>query len=161
METKSFSVDHTKLKRGIYRTVSTHKGVTCTTFDLRMVEPVDEEGDAYIAPKAMHLLEHMFANHFRSNTDLDPIYIGPMGCCTGFYFVFPNDNVTSEEVLDEVVIVLKTVANSSFSAARVPAANKFQCGNYLFLNTRASKRIAKQFLTLIHENGLEETYPSL
>ena len=72
---QSFTIDHTRLKPGIY--VSREdKGFT--TFDLRITEPNKEPA---VAPAAMHSLEHLMATWFRnSRAKDDVVYVGPMGC---------------------------------------------------------------------------------
>ena len=58
---QSFTIDHTRLKPGIY--VSREdKGFT--TFDLRITEPNKEPA---VAPAAMHSLEHLMATWFRNS----------------------------------------------------------------------------------------------
>ena len=58
---QSFTIDHTRLKPGIY--VSREdKGFT--TFDLRITEPNQEPA---VAPAAMHSLEHLMATWFRNS----------------------------------------------------------------------------------------------
>ena len=79
---KSFTIDHTRLKPGIY--VSREdKGFT--TFDLRITEPNQEPA---VAPAAMHSMEHLMATWFRnSEAKDDVVYVGPMGCLTGMYII--------------------------------------------------------------------------
>ena len=75
----SFTVDHTKLKPGIY--VSRVDG-DVTTYDLRTRTP--NAGD-YMDNVTMHTVEHLFATYVRnSRIGKDVIYFGPMGCRTGF-----------------------------------------------------------------------------
>ena len=58
---KSFTIDHTNLKPGIY--VSREdKGFT--TFDLRITEPNKEPA---VAPAAIHSIEHLMATWFRNS----------------------------------------------------------------------------------------------
>ena len=64
---QSFTIDHTKLKPGIY--VSRQdKGFT--TFDLRITEPNKEPA---IAPAAMHSMEHLMATWFRNSRAKDSV----------------------------------------------------------------------------------------
>ena len=83
---QSFTIDHTRLKPGIY--VSRQdKGFT--TFDLRITEPNREPA---VAPAAMHSMEHLMATWFRnSSAKNDVVYVGPMGCLTGMYIVMTGD----------------------------------------------------------------------
>ena len=83
---KSFTIDHTHLKPGIY--VSREdKGFT--TFDLRITEPNQEPA---MAPAAIHSLEHLMATWFRnSEAKEDVVYVGPMGCLTGMYIIMTGN----------------------------------------------------------------------
>lgn len=76
----SFCVDHTRLERGMY--ISRVDG-DVVTYDIRMKKP--NQGD-YLANGALHTIEHLFATYAR-NSVYGPsvIYVGPMGCRTGFY----------------------------------------------------------------------------
>ena len=84
----SFSVNHDKLKKGMY--VSRIDG-DVVTYDLRMKVP--NAGD-YLSNGALHTFEHLFATYARNSALSDSvIYVGPMGCRTGFYFLL-RDNVS-------------------------------------------------------------------
>ena len=75
----SFSVNHDKLKKGMY--VSRIDG-DVVTYDLRMKVP--NAGD-YLSNGALHTFEHLFATYARNSALSDSvIYVGPMGCRTGF-----------------------------------------------------------------------------
>ena len=79
---QSFTIDHTRLKPGIYISRQ-DKGFT--TFDLRITEPNKEPA---IAPAAIHSIEHLMATWFRNSAVKDDVvYVGPMGCLTGMYIV--------------------------------------------------------------------------
>ena len=78
----SFCVDHTKLDRGMY--LSRQDG-DVLTWDIRMKRP--NHGD-YLSTGAAHTLEHLFATYARNSAFKDSvIYVGPMGCRTGFYLL--------------------------------------------------------------------------
>ena len=57
----SFTVDHTKLDRGMY--ISRIDG-DVVTYDVRMKVP--NKGD-YLSMNAMHTLEHLFATYARNS----------------------------------------------------------------------------------------------
>ena len=79
----SFCVDHTRLERGMY--LSRQDG-DVLTWDIRMKKP--NQGD-YLTTAAAHTLEHLFATYARNSAVKDGvIYVGPMGCRTGFYLRF-------------------------------------------------------------------------
>ena len=78
----SFCVDHTRLDRGMY--LSRQDG-DVLTWDIRMKKP--NQGD-YLTTGAAHTLEHLFATYARNSAVKDGVvYVGPMGCRTGFYLL--------------------------------------------------------------------------
>ncbi len=88
---ESFTVDHLRLKRGIY--VSRKdlvKDEVITTFDLRMKEPNNEP---VINTAELHTIEHLGATFLRNHPIYDEktVYFGPMGCRTGYYVIFKGD----------------------------------------------------------------------
>ena len=109
----SFSVNHDKLKKGMY--VSRIDG-DVVTYDLRMKVP--NAGD-YLSNGALHTFEHLFATYARNSALSDSvIYVGPMGCRTGFYFLL-RDNVSR---LDALHLVQESFAERSPAAAAKSAA---------------------------------------
>ena len=76
----SFTINHDTLTPGMY--VSRIDG-DVVTYDLRMKVP--NAGD-YLSNGALHTFEHLFATYARNSALSDSvIYVGPMGCRTGFY----------------------------------------------------------------------------
>jgi len=127
---QSFTIDHTRLKPGIY--VSREdKGFT--TFDLRITEPNKEPA---VAPAAIHSIEHLMATWFRnSRVKDDVVYVGPMGCLTGMYIIM-KDNVTEsrescsysvEDMRQLTIECLEWILTQN----EVPATRPEACGNYL------------------------------
>ena len=105
----SFCVDHTRLDRGMY--LSRQDG-DVLTWDIRMKKP--NHGD-YLSTGAAHTLEHLFATYARNSQYKDGvIYVGPMGCRTGFYLL--TRGLTPAEALS------LTVESFRFMAARWSAA---------------------------------------
>ena len=132
----SFTVNHDKLKPGIY--ISRVDG-DITTYDLRTRIP--NAGD-YMDHLTMHSLEHMFATYIRNSAMSDQvIYFGPMGCQTGFYLLIRNaDNATVLTTLREVLQSIIDHDGEMFGATRIA------CGNYLNLSVEAAKAEAKRYL---------------
>ena len=128
---KSFTIDHTRLKPGIY--VSREdKGFT--TFDLRITEPNQEPA---VAPAAMHSLEHLMATWFRNKkAKKDVVYVGPMGCRTGFYFIV-RDSITPELAIQ---LVRDSMAYIAAFEGKIPGAERIQCGNYLAQDLTGAKK---------------------
>ena len=78
----SFTVNHDVLKKGMY--ISRIDG-DIVTYDVRMKLP---NGGDYLENAAMHTFEHLFATYARNTKYADNIiYVGPMGCRTGFYLL--------------------------------------------------------------------------
>ena len=133
----SFTVNHDKLKPGIY--ISRVDG-DITTYDLRTRIP--NAGD-YMDHLTMHSLEHMFATYIRNSAMSDQvIYFGPMGCQTGFYLLIRNaDNAAVLATLREVLQSIIDHDGEMFGATRIA------CGNYLNLSVEAAKAEAKRYLS--------------
>ena len=92
----SFCVDHTKLERGMY--LSRRDG-DVVTYDIRMKKP--NQGD-YLAVPAAHTIEHLFATYARNSAlGNQVVYVGPMGCRTGFYLLV-RDSISHEQALQLV-----------------------------------------------------------
>ena len=90
---ESFCVNHNKLKKGLY--LSRVDG-DAVTYDLRMATP---NSGTYLENDGIHTFEHLFATYARNSAYSERvIYVGPMGCRTGFYFIV-RDTVTPSEVI--------------------------------------------------------------
>ena len=90
---ESFQVNHNKLKKGLY--ISRVDG-DAVTYDLRMAIP---NSGVYLENDGIHTFEHLFATYVRNSAVADSvIYVGPMGCRTGFYFIV-RDSISPAEVI--------------------------------------------------------------
>ena len=139
---KSFTIDHIKLKPGIYVSRQDHVGnETITTFDIRMTSPNDEP---VMNTAEVHTMEHLGATFLRNDPEWKErvIYFGPMRCRTGFYMVLAGD-LTSRDVLPLVKRMYEFMA--SFEG-EVPGASPKDCGNYLDMNLNMAKFLSKRFL---------------
>ena len=125
---QSFTIDHTRLKPGIY--VSREdKGFT--TFDLRITEPNKEPA---VAPAAMHSLEHLMATWFRnSRVKEDVVYVGPMGCLTGMYIIMKatEGQESATYTVDDMRQLTIECLQWILTQTEVPATRPEACGNYL------------------------------
>lgn len=132
----SFSVDHTKLTKGVYVSrVDDH----LTTFDIRMTQPNVE---AALDPKAAHTIEHIGATLLRNGREKDNIiYFGPMGCMTGFYLI--TKELSHNQVIELVKEVYTEIANWE---GEIPGAKAEECGNYTFMDLEKAKEAAKYFV---------------
>lgn len=142
----SFSVDHTRLAKGVY--LSREDG-DVRTWDVRMKEP--NRGD-YISPSAIHTLEHLFATYARNSEYKDGvIYVGPMGCRTGMYFL--TRGLTDAQVLDCIAASYRFIA--AFEGD-IPGAKLEECGNYLDQDLDGCRREAAEYLKVLSGLRVED-----
>lgn len=117
----SFSVDHTNLQKGMY--ISRIDAPDIITYDLRMKRP--NKGD-YLSTGGMHTLEHIFATYARNGTYKDSVvYVGPMGCRTGFYLITRGLPHT-----DAIRLVQGAMDFVATFEGDIPGASAPECGNY-------------------------------
>ncbi len=147
----SFSINHDILAPGLY--VSRVDG-DVVTYDLRMRAP--NRGD-YLTTAAAHTLEHLFATYVRNTAYSDKIvYVGPMGCRTGFYFL-TRDGMTRQEVLD---LLRETFEFIKGFDGDIPGAKRIECGNYLDHSLMDARKEAAAYLdTLSRWTADDMAYP--
>ncbi|MEM1484638.1 S-ribosylhomocysteine lyase [Oscillospiraceae bacterium PP1C4] len=117
----SFCVDHTKLKKGIY--LSRVDG-DVNTYDLRMCTP---NAGTYLENGALHTFEHLFATYVRNSQYTDSIvYVGPMGCRTGFYFL-TRDSMSHAQV---IALLREVCAFAASFNGDIPGNSEVECGNF-------------------------------
>ena len=101
------------------------------TWDIRMKKP---NQDDYLTTAAAHTLEHLFATYARNSAVKDGvIYVGPMGCRTGFYLL------------------------TDFEGA-VPGASEVECGNYRDMDLPAAKAEAAAMLPVLEGLTAEDLH---
>ena len=116
----SFTINHDVLEKGMY--ISRVDG-DVVTYDIRMKKPNNPEND-YLSNGTMHTIEHIFATFARNSEFSDDIvYVGPMGCRTGFYFLV-RDKISHEQALD---LVKKTFAFIKDFEGEIPGATRIEC----------------------------------
>ena len=135
----SFAVDHTKLDPGMY---TSRVDGDVVTYDVRMKKP--NAGD-YFTTGAGHSMEHLFATYVRSGAWSDHVvYVGPMGCRTGFYILVRD---MSEEQ------AIKLVQDSmDFIAAYdgpIPGATEKECGNYRDQDLEGARTLASDMAKVL------------
>lgn len=147
----SFALNHDLLQKGMY--VSRVDG-DCVTYDLRMKVP--NAGD-YLDQKALHTLEHLLATYVRnSERSAEVVYLGPMGCRTGFYLVL-RDSVSRYDALELVRGACRFAA--AFTGT-VPGTQRRECGNYLEHDLNGAVREAAAYLEVLNGCGEDTmTYP--
>ena len=128
----SVTVDHTVLVPGLY--LSRRDGTT-VTFDLRFKKP--NTGDL-LSNAELHSVEHVIATLLRNSPQKDAvIYFGPMGCQTGFYFLFDGEKLSNANAVRLLQRVFTAAAK--FDGA-MPGASARECGNYRNLDVELARR---------------------
>ncbi len=138
----SFTIDHIKLKPGVYVSRKDTVGSeVITTFDLRMTSPNDEP---VMNTAEMHTIEHLGATFLRNHPEYKnkTIYFGPMGCRTGFYLLLAGD-LTSAEIMPLMVSMFEFIRDFK---DEVPGASAKDCGNYLDMNLGMANYLANKYL---------------
>ncbi len=148
----SFTIDHIKLKPGIYVSRIDHvEGHPVTTFDLRMTSPNDEP---VMNTAEMHTIEHLAATFLRNHHKYadKTIYFGPMGCRTGFYLLLAG----KYESRDIVPLMQEMFTFIAEFHDEVPGASAKDCGNYLDMNLPMANYLAKKYVNEVLNNISEE-----
>lgn len=138
----SFTIDHIKLKPGVYVSRKDIVGdQIITTFDLRMTSPNDEP---VMNTAEVHTIEHLGATFLRNHKEFGTktIYFGPMGCRTGFYLLLAGDY----ESRDIVPLMREMYTFIRDFHEEVPGASAKDCGNYLDMNLGMANWLAKRYL---------------
>jgi S-ribosylhomocysteine lyase len=125
------------------------------TWDVRMKEP--NHGD-YLSQGALHTIEHLFATYARNSRYQDGIiYIGPMGCRTGFYLLMAGE-YTSAQIVPLITAMYEFIRDYE---GDIPGAAARDCGNYLDQNPGMAAWLASRYLenTLYCIDGKHLVYP--
>lgn len=148
----SFTVDHTVLVPGLY--LSRRDGTTIT-FDLRFKKP--NTGDL-LSNAELHSVEHVIATLLRNSPQKDAvIYFGPMGCQTGFYFLFDGEKLSETNAVRLLQRVFTAAAK--FDGA-MPGASARECGNYRNLDVELARRCCAYYADVIADWSEEKlVYP--
>ena len=137
---ESFCVNHNKLKKGLY--LSRVDG-DAVTYDLRMAIP---NSGTYLENDGIHTFEHLFATYARNSAYSDRvIYVGPMGCRTGFYFIV-RDTVTASEVIGLLQKAMDFIAGYE---GEIPGVSPAECGNYRDMDLEAARRDAAAYVAVL------------
>ena len=136
----SFTVNHDVLKKGMY--ISRIDG-DIVTYDIRMKVP---NGGDYLSASAAHTIEHLFATFARnSRFSKDVIYVGPMGCRTGFYLL-TRDTLSYKEA---IALVQESMAFVRDFEGEIPGSKKEECGNYLDHDLAGAKALGKEMAAIL------------
>ena len=148
----SFTIDHIKLKPGVYVSRKDVVGnQIITTFDLRMTSPNDEP---VMNTAEVHTIEHLGATFLRNHKEFGTktIYFGPMGCRTGFYLLLAGD-YESKEIVPLITEMYTFIRDFH---EEVPGASAKDCGNYLDMNLGMANWLAKRYLDEVLTNISED-----
>jgi S-ribosylhomocysteine lyase len=135
----SFQVDHRKIGPGIY--LSRVDG-DVASYDVRMKKP---NAGSYLDIAALHAIEHLFATYARSSELSDKVvYVGPMGCRTGFYLLVRD--LGGAQAID---LVKRSFAFIAAFEGPIPGASEIECGNWREHDLAGAKAEAKAYLDAI------------
>ncbi len=153
----SFTIDHLRLLRGIYVSRKDYLGdEVVTTFDIRMKEPNREP---ILGQGELHTIEHLAATYLRNHKEWGDkiVFWGPMGCCTGNYFLMKGD----WESRDIVELMRETFRFIRDFEGEVPGVAAKDCGDYLLHNLPMARYEAAKYLTEVLDVIEEENliYP--
>ena len=138
----SFTVDHLNLIPGVYVSRKDHIGSeVVTTFDIRMTRPNYEP---VMNTAEVHTIEHLGATFLRNDKEYGSkvVYVGPMGCRTGFYLLLAGDY----DSIDIVSLLTRMYEFIADYQGEVPGASPRDCGNYLDMNLPMANYLAKKYL---------------
>lgn len=138
----SFTIDHTRLNRGIYVSRQDEVGdEKITTFDIRMKLPNREP---VLGQGAIHTIEHLAATFLRNHPQWKDriVYWGPMGCLTGNYLIIRGD-LTSRDILPLMQETFKFVADYE---GEIPGTTARDCGTYLLHDLPMARYEARKYL---------------
>jgi S-ribosylhomocysteine lyase len=134
-------VDHTTLQKGMY---VSRRDADVTTYDVRMKRP---NTPPYIEPAAAHTFEHLFAVFARnSRFGSSIIYVGPMGCRTGFYLL--TRNLSDEDAITLAHEAMNFIAEFT---DQIPGATPKECGNYLEHDLDGAKSLARDMAIILKD----------
>ena len=136
----SFTVDHDRLEKGMY--ISRVDG-DVITYDIRMKKP---NGGDYLSYAELHTFEHLFATYARNSIYRDSVvYVGPMGCRTGFYLLL-RDAVSGNEAIS---LVRESFDFISGFEGEIPGSQRRECGNYLEHDLAGARKTAADMLDVL------------
>lgn len=144
----SFTVDHTKLRPGMY--LSRVDG-DVVTYDLRFKRP--NTGDL-LSNAQLHSAEHLFATLLRNSDQKDAVvYFGPMGCQTGFYLLIDGSKLDHAGAIRLVRQVCEEGQNFS---GPMPGKSEQECGNFRNLDLDLARELCAFYGQLLRHWTVEK-----
>ncbi|MFA9381927.1 MAG: S-ribosylhomocysteine lyase [Acetanaerobacterium sp.] len=135
----SFEVNHLVLQKGMY--ISRIDG-DIVTYDIRMCKP---NSGTYLENAALHTFEHLFATHARNSLlSANVVYIGPMGCRTGFYLLVRG--ITHAQAIALVQEAFEFIREYE---GTIPGATEIECGNYRDHDLAGARRCAADMCAVL------------
>lgn len=147
----SFTINHDLFDVGMY---TSRVDGDVVTYDVRMKKPNAGE---YLEDSGLHTFEHLFATFARNSEYSDSVvYVGPMGCRTGFYFLV-RDSISPEKAINIVYDAFCFIADFE---GTIPGSERKECGNYVAHDLVAAKKYAKDMLPILRDWTVEKlVYP--
>ena len=95
---------------------------------------------------AAHTLEHLLATYLR-NSEIGErvIYVGPMGCRTGFYILL-RDSVSFAQAIENVRAAMAFARDFT---GEIPGNKREECGNYLDHDLLGAKKEAAEMCEVL------------
>lgn len=136
----SFQINHDTLEKGMY--ISRVDG-DVITYDIRMKKP---NGGEYLDMNGAHTLEHLLATYLRGcEIGKSVVYVGPMGCRTGFYILL-RDSVSFSQAIESV---RSGMAFARDFTGEIPGNKREECGNYLAHDLAVAKKEAEEMCKIL------------
>ena len=135
----SFTINHDLLDAGMY---TSRVDGDVVTYDVRMKKPNAGE---YLEDSGLHTFEHLFATFARNSEYSDSVvYVGPMGCRTGFHFLVRG--LAPERAID---LVRETMAFIAGYEGPIPGASEAECGNYREQDLEGARAAAQKMIPIL------------
>lgn len=143
---ESFKVDHTKINKGMY---ISRIDDDIVTYDIRMVKP---NTPPFLENAGLHSFEHIFATFMRnSEYGKNIVYVGPMGCRTGFYLL--TRNMSHKIALELTKRAMDYISNFT---GDLPGRSEIECGNYLDHDVNKAKEYAFNMTNILKNWTVED-----
>ncbi|KEP75639.1 S-ribosylhomocysteine lyase [Microbacterium sp. SUBG005] len=141
-DVESFTLDHTAVLAPYVRLIGTEsgpRGDVISNFDLRLVQPNEQE----IPTGGLHTIEHLLASLVRDRID-GLIDISPFGCRTGFHVIMWGEPDV-EALVGAITDSLRAIAED-VTWDDVPGTDAFSCGNYRDHSLHSAREWSKAVL---------------
>lgn len=98
----------------------------------------------------------IFLQPFARNSEYSDsvVYVGPMGCRTGFYFLV-RDSISPEKAINIVYDAFCFIADFE---GTIPGSERKECGNYVAHDLVAAKKYAKDMLPILRDWTVENWF---